>query len=487
MTAVQNPVEAPPGPSLARRVRGGLAWSAVSTVLLKVGGLAVGVVIARLLTPEEFGVYAVALTVQTVLVAVADLGLSTDLIRSEDPERRAPTVATVSAVVSLVLAVATAATAIPLAGALGAPDAATAIAVLAVTILLAGVGVVPYARLQREFDQRSLFVIGLADFAVSTVVTIALVLLGWGVLSLAVGRVAAQLVSTVLQFVRARVRPAFGLDRSLVRSVIRFGVPVAGANILSWAVLGIDKLILGRLAGPTALGYYVLASNVSSWPMSFLGQAVRGVALPLFSRPEVLTDRRAPASVVGPVWAVAALGACLIGAGADPLVAVVYGHAWDAAAPVLVPLLALGGLRVVFDLFAAYLYAHGRSGSVLVVQVVWFTGLVAALIAGVSGLGLMGAAYAHLAISLLVVLPLYGVAVVRAGASPASLVSALWCPALGALVAGWCGHLAAGAVQHDVAALGAAMGVAAVVYAVLVGWWAVPRVRWFLATGAGRG
>ncbi len=58
------------------------------------GGLVVGIVLARLLAPEQFGVYAVALTVQSILITVADLGLSADLIRSDEPERIAPTVAT---------------------------------------------------------------------------------------------------------------------------------------------------------------------------------------------------------------------------------------------------------------------------------------------------------------------------------------------------------------------------------------------------------
>ena len=53
-------------------------------------------ILARLLAPDDFGVYAIALTVQSVLLTLADLGMSVDLIRLYDPERRAPTIATVS-------------------------------------------------------------------------------------------------------------------------------------------------------------------------------------------------------------------------------------------------------------------------------------------------------------------------------------------------------------------------------------------------------
>jgi hypothetical protein len=74
-------------------VRRGLAWSAASNLILRFGSLAVGIVLARLLTPEQFGVYAVALTVQAVLITFADLGLSAGLVVSDDPDREVPTVA----------------------------------------------------------------------------------------------------------------------------------------------------------------------------------------------------------------------------------------------------------------------------------------------------------------------------------------------------------------------------------------------------------
>ena len=93
----------------------GAAWSGVSTILLKLGGLVVGVILARILAPEQFGVYAVALTVQAILMTVADLGLSADLIRTAHPERIAPTVATLGLLSGSVLTVTTALLSGPLA------------------------------------------------------------------------------------------------------------------------------------------------------------------------------------------------------------------------------------------------------------------------------------------------------------------------------------------------------------------------------------
>ncbi|MDQ1553227.1 MAG: lipopolysaccharide exporter, partial [Microbacteriaceae bacterium] len=85
-------------------VRRGLLWSTASNMVLRVGNLLVGIVIARLIAPEAFGVFAVALTVWTVLGAVAEFGLGADLVRRADYERHIPTVATVGAALSASIA-----------------------------------------------------------------------------------------------------------------------------------------------------------------------------------------------------------------------------------------------------------------------------------------------------------------------------------------------------------------------------------------------
>ena len=270
---------ADPQPSLRSRAARGAAWSGVSTIVLRMGGLVVGIVLARLLAPEQFGVYAVALTVQSILITVADLGLSADLIRSDEPERIAPTVATLGLASGTIMAAVTIVSSTSVATLLGSPAAAPAIAVLAVTLVFSGATVVPFGYLQRRFQQREMFFVGLADFIVSTVVTLVLVALGFGVLGLALGRVAAQAVSSTMQFIFARIKPRYSIDRAVVGRVLAFGLPIAGANLLSWALLNVDNVVLARVTGATLLGYYVLAFNISGWPMSALSQVVRSISL----------------------------------------------------------------------------------------------------------------------------------------------------------------------------------------------------------------
>lgn len=461
----------PPADDLLRDVRRGVAWSTLSSLALRAGGLAVGVVLARLLAPEQFGVYAIALAVQAVLMTLADLGLGVDLVRTEDPARIAPTVATLSLVCGTVLTALMMLTAHPLARLLDSPEAGTVIALLSFTLILSGAGVVPYAMLCRRFQQRQLFMIAVADFAVSTVVTILLVSAGWGVVSLAIARILAQAVTLGLQFVVSRTRPRYSFDRQIAGSVLRFGLPVAGANLLSWALLNIDTIVIAKVAGPMALGFYVLAFNISSWPMSAIGQVARSVALPTFARIPGRRDDRSLAVGISLTWALALPAGALLAVLSLPLIDVVYGSRWRPAVPVLAALGLFGALRVVFDLMAAYLLARGASGAVLRIQVIWFATLIPAMITGTHWFGIAGGGWAHLIVAVAITLPTYVVAVRRAGADIRLLSSAVWPPIVAAVPAALAGLAAARTIEPPALALLAGAIAGGTVYTALI-------VRW---------
>lgn len=468
--------------TLARDVRRGLAWSTTSNLVLRVGSLAIGIVLAHLLRPADFGIFAVALTVQSILMTIADLGLSADLIRSDDPARKAPTVATLGLVVGSVLTIGMVLTSQSVAETLGSPEAASTIAVLGFTLLLGGAGVVPYAMLQRRFQQKQLFLVASVDFVVGTSVTITLVLLGWGVISLAIGRVAAASLSLVLQFVLAKVRPRLGFNRELVRPVLAFGLPIAAANLLSWALLNVDNIVISRIAGPTALGFYVLAFNISNWPMSAVGQVVRSISLPLFSRSSEQTRSAALVTTSALTWSVALPAGVFLAVLSAPLITIVYGPKWLPGAAVLAALGIFGGLRALMDVFVSYLLARGASRAVLWTQIVWFLSLVPAIIAATAWQGIVGAGWAHLAVAVVFVLPAYLFALHRNGIDVLSLVRSCWQPVAAMVPAAGIAALSFGLFDGALwdLVVGALSGGA--VYVLLMYRWVTGRIRAVTAT-----
>lgn len=461
--------------SLRSRAARGAAWSGVSTIVLRMGGVVVGIVLARILTPEQFGVYAVALTVQAILMTVADLGLTADLIRSREPERIASTVGALGLATGAVTMLVTAGFSGGLATLLGSPEAGPAIAVLALTLLLSGGTIVPNAMLQRRFQQRELFYVGLTDFVISTVVTLVLVALCFGVMGLAIGRVVAQCVSSALQFVLAKVVPRYRIDPTVVKGVLAFGVPIAAANLLSWTLLNVDNIILARVAGATALGFYVLAFTISSWPMNALSQVVRSISLPYFSRTQ--GGSGAFATVTAIAWAAALPAGTVLAALSVPLIEVLYGDRWLPGAPVLAVLGLYGSLRVAFDIAAAYLYSQGRSKPVLWIQIAWLVALVVAMVIATQGYGIVGAAWAHVIVAIVVTLPAYLIALRLAGVRIGELARAVWLPTVATIPAVLAAAAAEAFIGIPVLAILVGGLAAVLVYAALMWPWIRKRLR----------
>lgn len=425
----------PPGPSVAR----GALWSGINTLVTKLATIAVTVFVVRIVSPRDFGVFAVALVVYTVVSAFSELGLSACIARRDiDPEGMAPVVVVLSMASSVSLAATMALAARPLATALGAPDAAGAIRVLSLSVLFSCLTTVPTAMLTREFRQGRIFTATAVAFIPSNGLLVLLALNGDGAMAFAWSRVAGQLVAGAVLI--ASVRPWYWprWDRATARRALAFGLPLAGANLLNYTLLNADYAFIGSLLGPALLGTYSLAFNVASWSTSVLGAAVNGVAMPAFSdlkqEPERL--REAVSRWLGITGLVAFPVAALTAVLAPDLIHVLYGQKWAAAAPILSVLALYGAIFVVTLVASNLLVGTGRAGWVFIVQAVWLACLIPAVGLGVSGLGVMGAAYAHVVVIALVVVPVFSSALRRAIVQPwRTAASALGLPAAGALAA----------------------------------------------------
>ena len=191
---------------------------------------------------------------------------------------------------------------------------------------------------------------------------IILALLGFGPIALAIGQISGQLVTVVAQFAATKYKLRLGFDRRLAAESARFCLPLAVANLLSWLLLSVDNVIVARVLTPLELGLYVLAFNISSWPMTAVGQAVRAVALPAFSRSETRDLRnRSLALGTEALWAVSLLLGVGLSTMAGSVIALLYGERWAGGSAALTGLALFGALRVIFDLFRHFPYSCWRN------------------------------------------------------------------------------------------------------------------------------
>lgn len=429
------PVELPVD-GTGRLITTALGWSLANSLAARLGTVVLGLVLARLLLPEAYGRFAVAFVVLSVAQSVNELGVTVVVLRSSEvgSERTATTIAMLGSAVTAGLVVASAPV---LAASFGAPAATGLIRLLALGIVVDGVAAIPAALLARRFLQKRRAVADLAGLVASAACAVPLATSGAGAWSLVAGMLVGNVVSTalVVRFAPDRLRPGWSWPEA--RGLLAAGLPLAATSLLAVAIVDVDYAVVGRTLGSAQLGAYLLAFNLSSWPVNLLSATVRRIAVPAFAR--LAAGGRLTVEVV--VRSMQALGA-LAGAVAvslsvlaGPVVAALYGPVWSDAVAAVRWLALLGAIRVVVDVADDLLTALGRSVDLVVCQVVWLAALVVALPIGARSGGVGGVAAAHCAVAAFVVLPVRIVALGRASFPVRPVVRALAAPILAGVVA----------------------------------------------------
>jgi PST family polysaccharide transporter len=463
-------------PDVAGRARRAVAWSWLNTVVGRVGSVVIGVVLARILVPADYGAFAVALIVLNALLSVNELGVSLAVVRwPGDVSRIAPTVVTLSAASSVLLLGAALAAAPWVAVALHAPGATGALRVLSCAVLIDAVTAVPAALMTREFLQRQRMLVDLAGFVVTAGLSVGLAAAGAGVWSLVCSALAGNLVNGALVVAAAPRRYRPGFDRAVARELLGFGAPLALASLLVFALLNVDYVVVGASLDAVQLGFYLLAFNLSTWPVTVFSAPARRVSLPAFARlhadgGQAPGPSRASAAFVPACTALvtATLPACLLlGLLAGPLVGLVYGPTWAPTAAVLPWLMVLAVTRVVGELAYDFLVALDRPRATLAVQAAWLAATAPALVVGAHLGGIVGLAMAHAVVCLTVALPGYALTLSRAGVSVVALLRDLARPGAAAVTALAAGGVAGLLVSSPLALLAVGGTAVALVYLVV--------------------
>ncbi|HEU5332332.1 MAG TPA: oligosaccharide flippase family protein [Actinocrinis sp.] len=423
--------------TLGENLRSGVRWSFINSLVIRIGTFLTGIVLARgLLTPRDWGLYAIGLTALAVLLSANELGVSLAIVRWEGEVRDfAPTVLTLSVGFSGFLYAILFAVAPVVAHALHAPDAIAMLRVLGISVIVDGVTCVPMALLTRQFEQRKRMIIDFANFLAGTALTIALAMAGFGAMSFAWGSFAGHAVVLAGCALAApgMLRP--GWNREQARRLLGFGLPLAGTSLLVLAMLNVDSVVVGAILGPVQLGLYQIAFNVSSWPVRAVSEVARRVSFAGFSRvadsPQALAEsfRRGLELLMA-----AAVPACVILATLPkPVLHVVYGDKWVDASGALRFLALLGLLRVSYELAYDCLVAAGKKRALLIVQGWWLLALVPVLLYTARNRGIAGVGFGHMIVAGPLVAPLFVWALGRGGVPARAVLRACARPFLGGL------------------------------------------------------
>src|SRR5581483_4415920 len=385
-----------------------VAWKGVSAVVLQLSRLATALILARLLSPHDYGVAGMVLVVSGLVLIFSDLAFGAALVqRKVLTETDRSTVFWTNAFFGLVFTCGAFFASGPVAQFYGQPAVKPLFQAFSVAFLVTSLSSTQSALLSREMNFRSLELRQMISYAAGAVVGIVAAMRGAGAWAIILQQLSIAFVSTALLTAFSSWRPKLSFSLESLRSMGAFSGRVFATRILFYFNRNVDNLLVGRFLGSAALGAYSLAYNVMLMPFSRISSPVQDVMFPAFSRVQDDPGRIGAGwlrvnRLVAAITVPSLVGLVLV---APDFIRAVLGEKWSAAIPVVRILCWVGLLQSLQGLNSSILEARDRTQDLVRYAVIV---AVASVIAFVIGLewGIVGVAAGY-AVSSTVVEPYY--------------------------------------------------------------------------------
>lgn len=379
-----------------RSVRGGAVTLASQITQFLVNSIST-VVLARLLTPADFGLVAMVVAILGVGQAFADLGLSEATIQYQGIDHNQVTALFwVNVAIGLTLAMITIGLGPAIAQFYREPRLLNITFVLSLTFVIGGLRVQHDALLKRQMRFSALAIRDVVSSIIAIPTAIMIAWRGGGYWALVAFPLTFNFIQTAFSWLLVRWVPSLPQQGSKTWSLISFGGNVAASYVVITMTRCADSVLIGRFWGANPLGLYSRAYNLLMLPVRQVTNPARSVAVPAFSRLQAAPERFARyylRSINLMTWIIAPLFGYLFVA-AEPVIVLTLGSRWRDAAPVfqILCIAALG--QLLFESAIWLFISQGKSRRllqlVLITSPVIVAGYAMGLPFGIKGVALSG-------------------------------------------------------------------------------------------------
>jgi PST family polysaccharide transporter len=391
------------------RTLSGLGWTAGFRLLQQVLQVGFTAVLARLLLPADFGLFAMMAVFVGFASLFVDLGLTPALVQRPELETRHLTAAFwLNAGMGLALMLLMMAIAPALAAFYGHPELLWLTLGMAPAFFIGSLVGVQTAILQREMNFRKLTTIENAAFVASYVVAILAALAGLGVWSLVLLTIAAGVTRSGLLWGLSPWRPSLGLDRGALSDLWGFSSRLTGANAINYWAGNADNLLIGKFVGTVPLGYYGRAYSLMLLPLTTMTQVTTRVIYPALSQLQHNHERvrRVYLRALGLVALVTFPAVVGLMALAKPFVLTLYGPNWRPAVE-LVQIFCVASLIQTLARTTAWIFmSQGQTRTLMKMGIVLSLTAIASFVIGLPW-GVVGVTVAYTCWSVVTIYPMF--------------------------------------------------------------------------------
>src|SRR5258706_2375594 len=353
-------------------------------------------ILARILSPSQFGVYGIALLVLGFLEVLTETGINVFLIQEKDETQKYLDSAWVVSIIRGIL--------ISLLILLSVPLIVFFFATPEVKILLYLVSGVAFVRgfinpmevtFQKNLQFKKEFLFQGFLFFVDALVAVSIGFATKSESAMIIGMLAAAVIEVILSFVLFKFRPKLKFDKEKFLKIINSGKWITGAGIFSYAFQNIDNIVVGRFLGTAPLGFYQQAYSISTLPVSEVGQIFNKVTFPVYvliggDRERLRIAFLKTLKII--LLLVSAFGLIVL-IFSRPLVLIFLGSKWLTIEPVLKVLAIFGILKAILNFGYSVFMALKMQKIVMLSEFFGIVGMGIAIYPMVMKYGILGAGY----------------------------------------------------------------------------------------------
>jgi len=324
------------GSSLADKTRVGIIWSAIERFSVQGVQFLFSILLARLLSPEDYGIIAMPMIFLQVAQVFIDSGFSSALIRKPDlTENDLTTAFYFNIMVGLFFYVVLFFTSPLISGFYNTPILSDLLKVTALTTLFTPLCAVQLAILTIKLDFKTQAKVSLASQICTGVIGVVMAYNGFGVWALAISQAAASFIRTVLLWYFAKWRPRGKWSMQSLQYLWTFGSKLMAAGLIDCLYQNIYTVVIGKVYSKSELGYYTRAQNFAHLPTSNMYGIIRRVTFPILSTIQENKEQMMKAFkkiFTSSVFVIFPVMICLAGS-AEPLFSFLLTDKWLPAVP----------------------------------------------------------------------------------------------------------------------------------------------------------
>jgi lipopolysaccharide exporter len=387
---------------LLKRVRSGISWNISSSLIGQLIVFARSIVLARLLAPEDFGLFGMALTIVAAINALTTIGVDRTIVANkfdttDELKANLDTVWSAELVRSFVIALMVSVSSFPISRFYGQPQLKLIVPVLGLVTLVQGFQNIGLVILRKEISFAKIFWYELATNVSGIALTVALALVMRSVWALVTGLLLTAIVRTILSYIFHSYRPRLEFEKFALRRVLNLGKFTLVIAVAAFATNMADNIMIGRLLGTAALGNYSLAFNIASAPIIILVFSLDAVFFPAYAeitsvqlkRLELAFTRVFSISLL--IMLTITLPLLLL---AEEIVQILFGDRWASAGTVLRVLALAIPLRGLAQMISTAFWGLNRPGHVALGRTLEAAVFLTALYPLIKAFGLPGAGWA---------------------------------------------------------------------------------------------